>query len=184
MVMDFTQQLENDFGELSKTLLFEHQTLAELVDYFLANHTDRLKEMLDLPESKTIPESESMKTTPPTGVEVAPSAQATPSARSVSRPDGEDIAIIGLFGRYPMADDLDHFWENLRTGRDCIVEIPKERWDYRPFYDPEPGKPGKTRNKWGGFLNDVERFDAPFFSITPRFAAGFAPVGSALVSFT
>ena len=175
MVMDFTQQLENDFGELSKTLLFEHQTLAELVDYFLANHTDRLKEMLDLPESKTSPESESMKTTPPTGVEVAPSAQATPSARSVSRPDGEDIAIIGLFGRYPMADDLDHFWENLRTGRDCIVEIPKERWDYRPFYDPEPGKPGKTRNKWGGFLNDVERFDAQFFSITPREASALDP---------
>ncbi|HEY1109270.1 MAG TPA: SDR family NAD(P)-dependent oxidoreductase, partial [Opitutaceae bacterium] len=40
MVMDFTQRLETEFGELSKTLLFEHQTLAELADYFARQHPD------------------------------------------------------------------------------------------------------------------------------------------------
>ena len=139
MVMEFTQRLENDFGELSKTLLFEHQTLAELVDYFLANHPDRLREMLEVPASKTVAEAESIEVKPSAGVKVTSST--TPVSRSER---GDDIAIIGLFGRYPMADDLEQFWENLRTGRDCIVEIPKERWDYRLFYDPEPGKLGKT----------------------------------------
>ena len=151
-------------------MLFEHQTLAELVDYFVVNHRDRLREVLDLPASKTIADSQPMPATQSNSVE------AIPFARPVSRSErGDDIAIIGLFGRYPMADDLDQFWENLRTGRDCIVEIPKERWDYRLFYDPEPGKPGKTPNKWGGFLNDVERFDAQFFSITPREAFALDP---------
>ena len=51
--MEFTGRLEKDFGELSKTLLFEHQTLAELVDYFLANHPDQLKEMLAPASTKT-----------------------------------------------------------------------------------------------------------------------------------
>jgi polyketide synthase PksN len=170
MVMEFTQRLEKDFGELSKTLLFEHQTLAELVDYFLANHRDRLEALLDLPSSKTITEAQPIATAPSTTVEEIL------SARSISRLEGtDDIAIIGLSGRYPMADDLEQFWENLRTGKDCIVEIPKERWDYRLFYDPEPGKPGKTPNKWGGFLNDVERFDAQFFGITPREAFALDP---------
>ncbi len=170
MVMEFTQLLEKEFGELSKTLLFEHQTLAELVDYFVVNHRDRLREVLDLPTSKTIADSQPMPATQSKSVEAIPFAR--PASRSER---GDDIAIIGLFGRYPMADDLDQFWENLRTGRDCIVEIPKERWDYRLFYDPEPGKPGKTPNKWGGFLNDVERFDAQFFSITPREAFALDP---------
>src|SRR5258707_10693834 len=74
-----------------------------------------------------------------------------------------------------MADDLEEFWANLRSGRDCIVEIPAERWDYRVFYDPEPGKLGKTRNKWGGFMNAVDRFDARFFNVTPREAFALDP---------
>ena len=69
MVMEFTQRLENDFGELSKTLLFEHQTLAELVDYFLANHPDRLREMLESPVIEDREESGSRTATPPTSVE-------------------------------------------------------------------------------------------------------------------
>jgi acyl transferase domain-containing protein/acyl carrier protein len=170
MVMEFTQRLEKDFGELSKTLLFEHQTLAELVDYFLANHRDRLGELLDLPSSETIAAAQPIAAAPSTSVEESL------SARPILRPERtDDIAIIGLSGRYPMADDLEQFWENLRTGKDCIVEIPKERWDYRLFYDPEQGKPGKTPNKWGGFLNDVERFDAQFFNITPREAFALDP---------
>jgi hypothetical protein len=170
MVMEFTQRLEKDFGELSKTLLFEHQTLAELVDYFLANHRARLREILDLASPGTIAEPRPIAAVPSTSVEEILSGEPI----SLSERTG-DIAIIGLSGRYPMADDLEQFWENLRTGKDCIVEIPKDRWDYRLFYDPEPGKPGKTANKWGGFLNDVERFDAQFFNITPREAFALDP---------
>src|SRR5690606_35405292 len=38
MVLEFTQRLETHFGELSKTLLFEHQTLGELARYFVRHH--------------------------------------------------------------------------------------------------------------------------------------------------
>ena len=42
MAVEFSQQLERDFGELSKTLLFEYPTLEALAGYFLENHSERL----------------------------------------------------------------------------------------------------------------------------------------------
>ena len=39
-----------------------------------------------------------------------------------------------------MARDLDEFWQNLKEGRDCITEVPEQRWDYRLYYDPVKGK--------------------------------------------
>ncbi|WP_336817594.1 beta-ketoacyl synthase N-terminal-like domain-containing protein, partial [Burkholderia gladioli] len=50
-----------------------------------------------------------------------------PTIAAEARPR-EGIAIIGLAGRYPQAPDLNAYWENLREGRDCITEIPAERW--------------------------------------------------------
>ncbi|HEX8243855.1 MAG TPA: beta-ketoacyl synthase N-terminal-like domain-containing protein, partial [Longimicrobium sp.] len=32
-----------------------------------------------------------------------------------------DVAVIGMAGRFPGADDLDAFWANLRAGRECIT---------------------------------------------------------------
>src|SRR5436305_7954751 len=82
----------------------------------------------------------------------------------------EDIAIIGISGQYPQAENLDTFWHNLESGRDCIVEIPPERWDYRRYYKPQEGTGGKTGGmycKWGGFLPDIDKFDPSFFHISP-----------------
>ena len=76
--------------------------------------------------------------------------------------------MIGLAGRYPKASTLDEFWDNLRTGRDCITEVPPERWDHGHYFDPDKNTPGKAYSKWGGFLDEVDRFDPLFFNIPPR----------------
>nr|WP_260115476.1 beta-ketoacyl synthase N-terminal-like domain-containing protein [Paenibacillus sp. YPD9-1] len=62
-----------------------------------------------------------------------------------------DVAIIGVSGRYPGARNLQEFWNNLRNGRDCITEIPKERWDSSVYFDEDKTKSGKTYSKWGDF---------------------------------
>ena len=62
-----------------------------------------------------------------------------------------DIAIIGVSGRYPGANNIQEFWKNLRNGKDCITEIPKERWDHSLYFDEDKNKVGKTYSKWGGF---------------------------------
>ncbi|CAM5290409.1 SDR family NAD(P)-dependent oxidoreductase OS=Streptomyces alboniger OX=132473 GN=CP975_27355 PE=4 SV=1 [Streptomyces alboniger] len=79
---------------------------------------------------------------------------------------GDDIAIIGVAGRYPQADDVDEFWRNLRAGRDSIEEIPADRWNHDRFYDPDKSAPGKTYGKWGGFVRGADRFDPLFFRMS------------------
>ncbi len=79
-----------------------------------------------------------------------------------------DIAIVGVSGRYPGARDLDEYWRVLIEGRDCITEIPRERWDQSRYFDPDRHHPYTAYTKWGGFLDDVDRFDPLFFAISPR----------------
>ncbi len=86
-----------------------------------------------------------------------------------------DIAIIGLSGRYPLAKDIDEFWANLKNGKDCITEIPEDRWDHSPYFDEDKTKLDKTYCKWGGFLDGVDRFDPLFFNIPPREALFIEP---------
>ena len=107
-----------------------------------------------------------------------PRSEALPVAargREEPRPETLDIAVIGMSGRYPQAEDLERFWLNLETGRDCIEEIPAERWDYRPLFDATRRQPGSIYARWGGFLERVDRFDAAFFQISPLVARYMDP---------
>ncbi|MEM5672587.1 beta-ketoacyl synthase N-terminal-like domain-containing protein [Bacillus cereus] len=47
------------------------------------------------------------------------------------------IAIIGISGRFPGADNVEVFWRNLSCGIDSIVQIPKHRWDKDEIYDSD-----------------------------------------------
>ena len=71
-----------------------------------------------------------------------------------------------MAGRFPGAPDLDTFWRNLRDGVDSITEVPPDRFSLQGIYDPQPGKPGRSYCKHGGFLEGVDRFDPRFFGIT------------------
>jgi thioester reductase-like protein len=86
---------------------------------------------------------------------------------SISNIPTDDIAIIGLNGRYPMANNLLELWDNFVNAKDCVAEIPIKRWDYNKYYDPDKQKLGKSNCKWGGFLEDIESFDPLFFNISP-----------------
>ena len=67
-----------------------------------------------------------------------------------------------------MARDVNEFWQNLVAGKDCITEIPKDRWDWREYYgDPQIEK-NKSNIKWGGFIDGIREFDPLFFGISPR----------------
>ena len=87
----------------------------------------------------------------------------------------EPIAVIGLAGRFPGAADVDTFWENLAAGRDCVSEIPSERWPLAGFFERTAGTPDRSISKWGGFLNDVAGFDPAFFNLSPREADHMDP---------
>jgi len=169
-VASMTQALGQALGEaLEPTLFFEHKTLAELADaLFAARHAAVLARFgeQDAGIAMSIPAPDDVVIAPP-GRVVA--AATVPGRENVAC--GEPaIAVVGVAGRYPGADDLIDFWENLKTGRDCIREIPAERWcvdDYLPDGVPQPPQ-GASR--CGGFIDDVDKFDPLFFGIAPATA--------------
>ncbi len=87
----------------------------------------------------------------------------------------EPIAITGIGCRFPGAASPAAFWQLLCAGEDAIREVPPERWDLAPVYDPDPGAPGKITTRWGGFLPDIDRFDPLFFKIAQREASLIDP---------
>ncbi|WP_340201869.1 beta-ketoacyl synthase N-terminal-like domain-containing protein [Ascidiimonas sp. W6] len=80
----------------------------------------------------------------------------------------KDIAIIGYSGRFPDAANAEELWKNLCNEKDSIIEVPEERWSNEEYYDPNPENMEKTYCKWGGFMKDIDKFDANFFNISPK----------------
>ena len=169
MAMQMTGQLEHSFGPLSKTLFFEYRTIAALSGYLLENFPVLLAQLVGI--KKPVTEISTDKKLPlymPSSAMLAPSYQQRFLIKDSRKSAGmQDIAIIGLAGQYPQARNLAEFWQNLIEGKDCITEIPADRWDHSPFYDPDGQHQGKTYAKWGGFLTDADKFDALFFNISP-----------------
>ena len=88
----------------------------------------------------------------------------------------EPIAIIGLGCRIPGGcNDAAGYWSLLDQGRDAIREVPADRWNIDDYYDPDPDAPGRMSSRWGGFLDNVDSFDAAFFGISRREAVSIDP---------
>lgn len=85
------------------------------------------------------------------------------------------IAIIGLAGRFPGANDIHALWERLSRAEDCITEVPSQRWRVDDVYAEKKGTLGKTNCRWGGFIDDIAAFDPLFFNISPREAREMDP---------
>ncbi|MEU7317705.1 beta-ketoacyl synthase N-terminal-like domain-containing protein, partial [Streptomyces sp. NPDC007083] len=68
-----------------------------------------------------------------------------------------DIAVVGMAGRFPGADDIRTFWENLAAGRKSVGELPAEILGE-----------GARGYRWGGVIADRDCFDPEFFGIDPR----------------
>ncbi|WP_405362766.1 SDR family NAD(P)-dependent oxidoreductase [Kitasatospora sp. NBC_00085] len=171
MTMDMTRTLETVFGSLPKTLFFEHRTIAALTRHFLETEPDRMRELLPTTGTRPQPSPAAPERTASapgrTWRTLAPARAGAAPAGDAAAGSG-DVAIIGLAGRYPQAADVREFWQNLAAGRDCVTEVPADRWDVGAVFDPAPGTPGRTYSKWGGFLDGAHDFDPMFFNVSPR----------------
>jgi acyl transferase domain-containing protein/acyl carrier protein len=88
----------------------------------------------------------------------------------------EPIAIIGMGCRFPgQSNTPEEFWRLLRDGVDATIDAPAGRWDIDKYYDPDPEAPGKMYVQRGGFLSQIDQFDAQFFGISPRQALSMDP---------
>jgi thioester reductase-like protein len=146
MAIELRKRLEKDLGRsLPATMAIDYPRLTDAAEYLLA-------EVLGLQEISRI---------------------ATPgrTAASVDEP----IAIVGLACRFPGAPGREAFWELLSKGVDAVREVPGDRYDINEYYDPDPEARGKIYTRYGGFLDQVDLFDAELFGISPREALWIDP---------
>ncbi|MET9565850.1 SDR family NAD(P)-dependent oxidoreductase [Streptomyces tauricus] len=170
-------KLEKRLGqELYPTLLFEYPTVRSLAEYLREQGMDPAPAASTLPPAAPVfvPAKPGPAATSPHGPTTtshvatghAPATAATGGSHGSAGAD--DVAIVGLAGRYPQAADVHQFWNLLQDGRDCVTEIPADRWDHRDYFEPRRGATGRSYSKWGAFLDGVDQFDPLFFNISPR----------------
>jgi acyl transferase domain-containing protein/SAM-dependent methyltransferase/acyl carrier protein len=81
----------------------------------------------------------------------------------------EPIAIVGMRGRFPGADDLERYWANLAGGVESIARLEDEDLRAAGIPDEVAKLPGYV--KASPLLREVDAFDAEFFGFSARDAA-------------
>lgn len=97
----------------------------------------------------------------------------------------EPVAIVGIGCRLPGGiDSPDSFWAFLTAGRDAISPIPGQRWQFYQGLGADYAAALRRVPSRGGFLTDIEGFDAEFFGLSPREAELMDPQHRLLLEVT
>ena len=95
----------------------------------------------------------------------APQLQPLPERQPASRHDEDQVAIVGMACRFPGAPDLSAYWRLLEAGADLVTDGRRDPGPWNGIIgDPEAKEPTYRR---GGFVEELDRFDARFFGIRP-----------------
>ncbi|EDN71971.1 polyketide synthase [Beggiatoa sp. SS] len=86
--------------------------------------------------------------------------------RRSKRSSSNEIAIIGLSGRFPGASDIEMFWQNLQHGVESITFFSDEELQSSGIDRATLNKPNYV--KASAVLSDIDQFDASFFDINPK----------------
>ncbi|WP_150244397.1 type I polyketide synthase [Nocardiopsis quinghaiensis] len=156
MAVDLVQRLSSELGvtvEISE--VFDHPT----IERFAAHLYGRIRGDGSEPEAPRVPVPRA----------AARAGDGRETAAPTTTGTGEPVAIVGMAGRFPGADDTGQLWDLLSHGRDATAPVPAHRWAGAEF---DPG--GLTTDR-GGFLSDIAGFDAPFFGVPAREAQSMDP---------
>ncbi|MCL1934056.1 MAG: SDR family NAD(P)-dependent oxidoreductase [Candidatus Azobacteroides sp.] len=96
-----------------------------------------------------------------------------PLPASLSRP--VNIAVVGMECILPEAKNIEEYWLNIVTGKDCVVEVPDIRWNKSVFYRAETTDNDYLSCKTGGFVPEID-FDPMEFGLTPQSLASIEPL--------
>ncbi|MBJ6364097.1 SDR family NAD(P)-dependent oxidoreductase [Paenibacillus sp. MAHUQ-46] len=108
-----------------------------------------------------------MKTNSPDLTQLRLRSQDELSTAAIKEVDHQEIAIIGVYTRFPMARNTDIFWENIKNGVSCVSKLQKKRQEDADRFIQFAGKPEMPYAD-GAFLEDIDAFDYSFFNIPPK----------------
>ncbi|MGD9211723.1 MAG: HAD-IIIC family phosphatase, partial [Desulfobacteraceae bacterium] len=159
-IVEITEKLKKQFSHIPGTILFEQRNIKSLVDYLLISNplvkTEKISGVTDDQGSN-------------------PKKQVSVRLKKTEAwVQWKDIAIIGINAKYPKARSIRQFWENLQQGISSIQEIPSERENMHRYFS-KSNLMEKNTCRWGGFIDDIRRFDAEFFHISPNEAETMDP---------
>ncbi|MCP4135876.1 MAG: SDR family NAD(P)-dependent oxidoreductase [bacterium] len=154
--------------ELHPTILFEYTNIRSLAGYLSREYHDLLRNYFGEADPDTANNMVSND-------EDAAGNTGSRHTGGNDRSEQEVIAVIGAGCRFPQSETPEDFLKNLEQGKDLVSEVPADRWDWKQFYGDPLEESNKTKVKWGGFIEDADKFDAAFFGITPREAGTMDP---------
>lgn len=99
----------------------------------------------------------------------------SPKESTTSGAKNPKLAIIGISGRFPGAQDNEAFWDLLHEGLDVHKPVPDLHWSAKTHVDPTATKKNTSATPFGCWLDDPDAFDARFFNISPREAPQIDP---------
>ena len=179
-VITFTNTI-NDYLQINLTpaILFEHNTINSFGEYLLIHYklkiaelfqtqilTTNINENINAHTDINVYKNADVLAKPPlneaSGSTIKNSIlnhNLDSNARINANTVDHRIAIVGMAGVFPKAENVTEFWNNLINGIDGIEAIPNKRWAWENY---------SPKIKWGGFIKDIDLFDAGFFNISPR----------------
>ena len=199
MIIHLTDIIKENVEDFDGTVFFKCTTVDKIADYMVEKYINSLKKLFNVEDTaikKSVdkvekdidkPEKENnnfaKEYNSPNEVKSFVSNYAVknsfPSVNLQHQNEvSSDIAIVGMSGKFPEADNISQFWDNLRQGKDCITEIPNDRWNIDDFYIPDKNtaiEKNKSYSKWGGMLKNFAAFDSLFFGISPKEAMSMDP---------
>ncbi|MDE2945317.1 MAG: SDR family NAD(P)-dependent oxidoreductase [Gemmatimonadota bacterium] len=130
------------------TLVFDYPNIAELA----AHLAEELGDGGEAPARAPAPE-------------LAVEVPVQPSERDPARDEDDGVAIVGMACRFPGAPDLAAFWRQLDAGTDAVTDGRRDAGPWNGVAGDPASEDHDSRR--GAFLEDIDKFDARFFGITP-----------------
>ena len=98
---------------------------------------------------------------------------ASDSPNTVSGLPPTAIAVIGMAGRFPGADSVTKFWDNLRAGEESVTTLSEEMLTAAGVSATTLANPAYVRR--AAMLSGIDEFDAEYFGMTPYTARMMDP---------
>jgi 3-oxoacyl-(acyl-carrier-protein) synthase len=189
------QSLKDLYTQVITDVLTSCQDFSAVLDHFSDNLKESCRPIFVGPMNETSPLFATVQARfPQKPITIFDQKQSPSSLRSSCYPSRKDkIAIVGMSGRFPGAQDTEEFWKVLHNGRDmhrevrylylivisiCSrkLQVPPDRFDAETYYDPSGKGRNKSHTPFGCFVDNAGLFDPRFFNMSPREATQTDPM--------